>query len=172
MGKGEKDRSCFGAGIKPIFIHVHDLLCCSGYSLFLVAAHEFGHAMGLEHSEDPGALMAPIYTYTKNFRLSQDDIQGIQELYGNMLITNQAFICYIQADLWVSEAVVYVFLLIRDVTGNLLFSSLPPPGYYYPCSNLKTSQPSSKQPLQLLSYASLKATFIISTSLDGNSRSL
>lgn len=47
-----------------------------------MAAHEFGHALGLEHSEDPGALMFPTYTFTKTLRLSDDDTKGIQELYG------------------------------------------------------------------------------------------
>ncbi|XP_005998658.2 collagenase 3-like [Latimeria chalumnae] len=55
-----------------------------GYNLFLVAAHEFGHALGLSHSKDPGALMYPTYSNINPavFRLSQDDIDGIESLYG------------------------------------------------------------------------------------------
>uniref|UniRef100_A0A8C2I8J0 Matrix metalloproteinase-9 n=1 Tax=Cyprinus carpio TaxID=7962 RepID=A0A8C2I8J0_CYPCA len=53
-----------------------------GYSLFLVAAHEFGHALGLDHSNIKDALMYPMYKYIEKFSLNRDDINGIQYLYG------------------------------------------------------------------------------------------
>ncbi|XP_067423214.1 stromelysin-1-like [Emydura macquarii macquarii] len=63
-----------------------------GINLFLVAAHEFGHSLGLSHSNVLGSLMYPVYkhTDTRNYRLPQDDVNGIQSLYGPPTSTEPA----------------------------------------------------------------------------------
>ncbi|XP_008106258.2 matrix metalloproteinase-20 [Anolis carolinensis] len=64
----------------------------NGFNLFTVAAHEFGHALGLAHSADPSALMYPTYKYQHpfGFHLPKDDVKGIQALYGSRLTGSRA----------------------------------------------------------------------------------
>ncbi|XP_073995488.1 matrix metalloproteinase-2-like isoform X2 [Rhodnius prolixus] len=60
-----------------------DQLKEDGTSLFAVAAHEFGHSLGLSHSSVPGALMYPWYQGLKeDYDLPDDDKYGIQQIYG------------------------------------------------------------------------------------------
>jgi predicted Zn-dependent protease len=56
----------------------------SGMDLVTVAAHEFGHSLGLAHSNVAGSLMFPSYSGPHRF-LAADDIAGIQSIYGSRL---------------------------------------------------------------------------------------
>jgi peptidoglycan hydrolase-like protein with peptidoglycan-binding domain len=61
------------------------------FDLVTVAAHEIGHSLGLAHSTVTNSLMQAFYGGPHRF-LHQDDISGIQTVYGGYPIANASWI--------------------------------------------------------------------------------
>lgn len=54
--------------------------------LKIIMAHEIGHMLGLGHSSSTSALMYYDASYKQQFRLSQDDLDGMAYMYPNSSI--------------------------------------------------------------------------------------
>ena len=65
---------------------IFTLRTAQGTNFYWVALHEFGHSLGLEHSNKREAIMYPWYQGYKgdDVDLRSDDILGIQTLYGKV----------------------------------------------------------------------------------------
>jgi len=63
----------------------------TGIDLRFVSLHEFGHCLGMGHSDDPTAVMFPFYSGSNEDPVLQaDDIDGIQALYASAQGTGRA----------------------------------------------------------------------------------
>ena len=101
--------------------------------LVTVAAHEFGHSLGLRHSSVNGALMFPTYPGPKRF-LHSDDIAGIRNIYGGYAIESAPWIhgTSIQVEYpdrleRITRAGFYTYLYGKANTTNWFHFALPTP---------------------------------------------
>lgn len=99
--------------------------------LVTVAAHEFGHSLGLRHSNVNGALMFPSYSGAQR-RLSGDDINGIRSIYGGYRIANASWIHGTSMEVEYPErlslfrrAGFYTYLIGKPDTTNWFHFAIP-----------------------------------------------
>ncbi|MEI6125602.1 MAG: matrixin family metalloprotease [Pseudomonadota bacterium] len=83
------------------------------YVVELVAMHEYGHALGLDHSSNPSALM--YFRLTTQTGLAADDINGIRDIYPATLV--------------ISKPRLYAARLNNDSSTDLVY--LDKTGYVY-----------------------------------------
>jgi hypothetical protein len=103
------------------------------FDLVTVAAHEFGHALGLGHSNVAGAIMEPFYGGPHRF-LAADDVAGIQSLYGGYAIEEASWVhgtdVHVEVDANVESLVRFGFftrIVGRPNTTNWYHFAIPTP---------------------------------------------
>ncbi len=55
--------------------------CSGGFYLDVIATHELGHAIGINHNNCTSSIMYPYANYCTTALLSQDDVNCVRSLY-------------------------------------------------------------------------------------------
>jgi hypothetical protein len=114
-----------------------------GYDLQAVCTHEFGHALGLDHSSDPSATMYAKITVgdTSMRTLSDDDMAGLCSIYGSKwgAVSEQSGGgggggCQIRKTTAPPLFLLFVFLLLLARTNRRVFFAV---GLGLTCLNFK-----------------------------------
>ncbi|KAF5269320.1 hypothetical protein FQR65_LT02622 [Abscondita terminalis] len=88
-GMGNMYGFASGPTLRTIILDIDEYWTKSGndgINLLQIATHEFGHALGLGHSDRSNSVMYPYYLeYKQSFSLDIDDIIGIRALYRTSL---------------------------------------------------------------------------------------